>query len=46
MITLDPGANNINYGLFPVIYGTQLSCEEIFYVKIDRYLYIGIDLRP
>jgi hypothetical protein len=30
-------ANIINYGLFVVIYGLQLFCKEIFYVKIHRF---------
>jgi hypothetical protein len=39
-----PGANIINYGLFAVIYGTQLFREEsvTIYGLIHRYIYIYI----
>jgi hypothetical protein len=36
-----PGANIINYGVFAIIYGTQLPCEEFtgkFTVKHNLYV--------
>jgi hypothetical protein len=41
-----PGANINNYGHFYVVYRTQVSRDEIVYMKIHRYLYRSINLGP
>jgi hypothetical protein len=43
-IALHLGINVINYRHFAVIYGTQLSCEEIFYVKIHEYKFSSVNV--